>query len=135
MRNAFTLVELLVVIAIVGVLVSILLSAVQAAREAARRIECQNHLKQISLAVHLHHDALRQLPSGGWGYRWAGQAKNGSGPSQPGGWIYHILPYVEQENVRKMADGNSDATRDANTAMMLQQPIDLLMSRITYGRT
>lgn len=92
--RAFTLVELLVVIAIIGVLVGLLLPAVQAAREAARRMQCQNNLKQIALAMHNYESTYKKLPIGALWARGA-LANPGWGMS----WWVRILPYVELNNL------------------------------------
>src|SRR4051794_15733543 len=109
--RGFTLVELLVVIAIIGIPVALLLPAIQAAREAARRSQCVNNLKQIGLACLNHTDTHRHFPSGGWGYDWTADANRGYGAEQPGSWIYNILDFVEEGNLRTL--GKSLATTSA----------------------
>lgn len=121
-NSGFTLVELLVVIAIIGILIAMLLPAVQAAREAARRMQCANHLKQLSLGMIQHEAANRYLPSGGWGYRWIGDPDRGFGDAQPGGWIYNILSYIEQNELRTMGTGlPANSTNGINKRQSMRQ--------------
>ncbi|MDR0870905.1 MAG: DUF1559 domain-containing protein, partial [Planctomycetaceae bacterium] len=88
--RAFTLVELLVVIAIIGVLIGLLLPAVQAAREAARRMSCSNNLKQIGIAIHNYHDTEGRIPLN----------------VNPNcfSWAAAILPFAEQTNLKDQLD-------------------------------
>src|SRR6266851_3374053 len=111
--RAFTLIELLVVIAIIAILIMLLMPAVQKVREAAARIKCSNNIKQMALAMHNHHDAFKMLPSGGWGWNWVGDANRGVGQKQPGGWIFGILPFVEQQPLYNLA------TSQAGTQQMI----------------
>src|SRR5215475_12344898 len=103
-RKGFTLIELLVVIAIIGVLIGLLVPAVQKVREAAARIQCSNNLKQITLALHGYHDALKKFPlacDGVIPYNGTVTGIPANGLSSRDNnwgftWQVSILPYVEQ---------------------------------------
>ena len=104
-RTAFTLVELLVVIAIIGILIGLLLPAVQAAREAARRMKCSNNIKQIVLAMHSHHDQHGSLPP-------ESLIEFEENPGQGLGILTKLLPYMEQVNIFDSVDFKSAYAED-----------------------
>jgi prepilin-type N-terminal cleavage/methylation domain-containing protein len=126
-RGGFTLIELLVVIAIIAILIGLLLPAVQKVREAANRAECGNNLKQMALGYHSCHDQNGYFPSGGWGWTWIGDPDRGSGKSQPGGWLFSILPYVEQGSLYLQGAGGTAAQKATANYAKAQMPLKLFM--------
>ena len=110
-KRGFTLVEMLVVIAIISTLAGLILPAVQSAREAGRLNTCRNNLVQLTKGLIHHETSKSYFPSGGWGPAWLGVAERHSDSSQPGSWIFSLLPYIEEGTTRNMVAENPDATK------------------------
>jgi prepilin-type N-terminal cleavage/methylation domain-containing protein/prepilin-type processing-associated H-X9-DG protein len=119
-RPAFTLIELLVVIAIIGILVGLLVPAVQKVREAAARLQCQNNLKQIGIALHAYHDANKVFPPGyiDANTNPASTPDNDLGPGW--GWASFILPYLELNNVYAQINFKMPVGSGVNAAVSQQ---------------
>ncbi len=117
-RRAFTLVELLVVVAIIGTLVALILPAVQASRAAARRTQCQNHLRQIGLACTEFETARSEFPTGCLGCRFSPDPRDRKFIS----WNVATLPYLDQVAVWERFDTSepigSEINREAVSAVI-----------------
>jgi prepilin-type N-terminal cleavage/methylation domain-containing protein/prepilin-type processing-associated H-X9-DG protein len=110
-RPGFTLVELLVVMAIIAVLLGLLLPAVQKVREAASRMNCQNNLRQLALALNNFQTMNGNFP--------CGVNSNNGFPNLYGfryGYGAQILPYIEQQQIFNIYHFNVDWFDASNMA-------------------
>ena len=99
-NSAFSLVELLVVVAVIAVLIGLLLPAVQVARESVRRAQCTNNLRQIGIALQNYHTTYRHFPPG---------TRLHVLEFQPSiGWHVNLLPYLELAAEYDMIQPTSD---------------------------
>ena len=122
-KRAFTLVELLVVVAIIGLILGLLLPAVQAAREAARRMTCASNLRQIGLGVQNYVSTYYRLPPGciintpfpgtSAYYDVWGEAETGP---QGTSWMVAILPFIEQHALFDRWDFSTNVAGNRNLA-------------------
>jgi prepilin-type N-terminal cleavage/methylation domain-containing protein len=124
LRSGFTLIEMLVVVSIIGMMIALLLPAVQMARESSRRNDCANRVRQLGLAILQVESAHKHLPTGGWGKKWVGYPGHGVGLEQPGGWIYQVLPFIEQAPLHEL--GGIDSIRETENLRRLETPVSIL---------
>jgi prepilin-type N-terminal cleavage/methylation domain-containing protein len=111
--KAFTIVELLIVIAIIGVLAAMLLPAVNSARESARRNQCANNLRQMGQASMLYLDQFKKLPPARW--RHPNHASLPHERKFTHGYFVHILPWLEEATIRERYTLKQDWYWDSTT--------------------
>jgi prepilin-type N-terminal cleavage/methylation domain-containing protein len=100
-RRAFTLIEVLVVIAIIAILIGLLLPAVQKVREAAARTKCSNNMKQLGLGFHGYHDVAGRFPPA---------------CSDQYNYVCWLLPHLEQNALASRYDMNTTLPTAARPA-------------------
>lgn len=114
-----TVLELLVSMAVMSSLMTLLLPALQASREAARNLQCQQHLRQIGLALQQYHELEGSLPAG-WQIDAAGESATG--------WAPPILPHLEEGSLNRVIGLDLSFTRFSSFAVQLTPQVFLCPS-------
>jgi Protein of unknown function (DUF1559) len=98
----------------VAILIALLVPATQKVREAAARTQTMNNLKQIALAEHSYHDAMKRLPSPA--------IDPFGGPPVELSWRVEILPYIEQAPMFNQFNMQGNWDDPLNRPFLQQRP-------------
>ncbi len=127
-RPAFTLFELLILLALFMIALALMLPAVAKVREQAARAQSVNNLKQIGLACHNYHSTYNHFPPGLDDNHFSAAA--------------HLLPYIEQDNLyksinfKKSVDDKANAEARKSVVNVFLNPLDPIKSvSMDYGAT
>jgi hypothetical protein len=88
-RRAASLIELLVVLFIMGIMMGLLLPALQGARDRAEQLVCEDHARQLGLAMRQFDGTKRKFPA-------------------PFRWTIELLPWIEQRPLYEAIKLNKD---------------------------
>jgi hypothetical protein len=96
-----------------------MLPAIQSSREAARLTSCRSNISQLSKGMIQHETFHGYFPSGGWSSEWLGVAERTGDSSQPGGWAFGVLPYIEELTARNIVANVPAGGEDAAYAKLV----------------
>ncbi len=115
-RRAFTVIELIIVIAIVGILIALLLPAIQAARAAARRTQSMNNLRNLSVATINHEVTRRGFPTlFSSADEKLHKILNPADAADAYPWTVSLLPFLEESAMYKAIDNASQSFKLPST--------------------
>ncbi|MGC4006372.1 MAG: DUF1559 domain-containing protein [Pirellulales bacterium] len=122
-RRAFTVIELIVLIAIIAILIALLLPAISAARAAAMKNSSRNNMKQLGLALQNHADTYRTFPP--LYFTNAADQKGNLDAANVAGqytWIVRVLPFIEEDSLYKQISSGSAKFTQPSDKVMVQDP-------------
>lgn len=93
LRQGFTFIEFVVLLAIVGSLAALIAISVQSSRGAARRTQCQARLQQIGIGFQAFESAQRRLPGDGHSFH------------------VQLLPYLDKPALHDLREQDPESLR------------------------
>jgi type II secretory pathway pseudopilin PulG len=116
-KRAFSVIELVSVLAIILIVATLILPVVGTSRESARMIACGNNLRQIGLALHTYQNTHERFPIG------YVAAKNVDPLRTAPGWSWQsmMLPQLEQRVMWECIDFRRDTANAVNRTVVVSK--------------